>query len=239
MAFKVLIFRESGICRDSIDGLFRDLRSYLRPDYWIGDVNQTQLRSGEWAHTCACLALPQCSDDSVYETLGQDVEAITQIRDFVQNGGSFLGIGRGAFFASARANWHGDPIWTTPLALWDGTSTGPCLTVDAHVHDLNVNTDDSHCHCYMFWERGGEFVDGTSMSVLAQYEGEESVAGIHHMSGKGNVVLWHTRLEYTLTADVFQKTGMQLTLETIKVTRCLPISGLNTESSIGRRAIPP
>lgn len=238
MAFKVLIFDGPGICRDSIDGLFRDLRSYLRPNYWIGDVNQTQLRSSEWADTCACLALPHCTDDSVYEALGQDVEAIKQISDFVQNGGSFLGIGRGAFFASAQAEYCGNNIWTKPLALWPGTSNGPCLPGEAHVHDFNVNIDGSDCQFYMFWEDGGEFVVGTPMSVLAQYNGEESVAGIHYVLGKGSVVLWHTRIEYTLTEVLFGESRMRLSTKEIEVNRSLLIHDLHTESCIARRTTP-
>jgi len=239
MAYKVLIFDGRGICRDSIDGLSRDLRFYLYPNYWIGSVGQTQLRSAEWAHTCACLALPHCSDVGVYKRLGQDAEAIKQICDFVQNGGSFLAIGGGAFFASAQANWNGRTIWTTPLALWPGTSDRLCLSGGAHVHDLNVNIDGSECHCYLFWKDGGEFMAGTSMSVLARYNDNESVAGIHYVSGKGNVVLWHAHLEYTLTAKVFWDSGMQFSPDKIKVTRSLPINSFNTESCIARRTTPP
>ena len=228
--YKVLIFDAPGICRDSIDGLWRDLHSYLSPNYWIGVVDQAKLRSEKWANTCACLVLPHCRDAAAYQRLGQDAEAIKQIRDFVQSGGSFLGIGGGAFFASARANWIGHTRWTTTLALWPGTSSGSCLPgIGAHVHDLdlnfNVDSDsesESDYHCFSFWGDGGEFISGTSASVLAWYNGNKSVAGIHHVFGKGNVVLWHARLEYALTEKVFRDKRRE-------VTRSLPINGLSTE----------
>ena len=236
-AIKVLIFDAPGICRDSIDGLRRDLHSYLSPNYWIGVVDQTELRSGKWAHTYACLALPHCSDAGAYQRLSQDAEAIRQIRDFVQNGGSFLGIGGGAFFASEKSNWIGHTKWTTTLALWPGISNGPCLPgVGAHVHDFDLVDSDYDYRCYLFWEDGGEFIGGTSTSALARYNDNKSVAGIRHVFGKGNVVLWHARLEYALTEKVLRDSGMQLQLEVI---RSLPINGLSTETCIARRTMSP
>jgi glutamine amidotransferase-like uncharacterized protein len=240
MAFEVLIFEEPGICPDSRVGLLNAFHALLTPNYWIGVVNQTQLRSGKWAHTCALLALPHCNDVEVYKRLGQDSEAIKQIRDFVQHGGSFLGIGGGAFFASTKANWTGRMAGPTPLALWPGTSTGP-WSRGAHVYDFNVEIDGTPCHIYLFWEDGGEFNHVPGTSVLAQYSDGKSAAAIHSVFGKGNVVLWHARLEYALTAhEVWVRGGVSnFNNHTISVIRSLLMKGLDTEICIACRAMSP
>jgi len=241
MPFEVLVFDGLGICPDSRTGLLRALYSILSPNYWIGAVDQTQLRSGKWTHTCSLLALPHCSDVEVYSRLGQDSEAIEQIREFVQSGGSFLGIGGGAFFASAQANWVGRMVGPTALALWPGTSTGPCLRGGPHLHDLSLNIDNNRYQCYLFWEDGGEFERAPRTDVLARYNDEKSVAAIHHVSGEGNVVLWHARLECALGAQLVRGTcGMpNFSDEEIMVIYSLPINGLNTEICIGLRTMPP
>jgi glutamine amidotransferase-like uncharacterized protein len=242
MAFKVLVFNGPGICPDSIHGLGRDLHYFLSPNYWIGEVDQAQLRSGEWVHTCALLVLPHCSNDEAYTCLGQDAEAIQQICNFVHGGRSFLGIGGGASFASARAtwaaraNWEGRMIWTKPLGLWPGTSAGPWSHGEAHAHEFFFDADGSRYHCYLFWKGGGEFRGGHWKSILARYNDNRSVAAIHCVSGEGNVVLWHARLECVLTAQVIQETRMRVTDEVIRVIYSLPTVGLNTKICIECRA---
>lgn len=243
MTFKVLVFNEPGICPDSIDGLKRDLHLFLSPNYEIGDVDQAQLRFGKWVHTCALLVLPHYSDIEAYTCLGQDLEATKQICDFVHNGGSFLGIGLGAFFASAKANWDGRTIWQEPLALWPGTSAGPWSSSgDCYAHEFFLDIDGSPCHCHLVLKEGGQFegFEGEQGTyVLARYNDNESVAAIHYVCVQRNVVLWHARLECAVTAQVMKENGVRDTDEKIEVIHSLPMNRLNIEIYIACRTRPP
>lgn len=242
MTFKVLVFNEIGICPDSIDGLKRDLHLFLSPNYWIGDVDQAQLQFGKWVHTCALLVLPHYSNVKAYTRLGQDPEATKQIRNFVHNGGSFLGIGLGASFASAKTNWYKRTIWQEPLALWPGTSTGPWSSGDGYAHEFYLDIDGSPCPCHLFWKEGGQFegFEGErGTSVLARYNDNESIAAIHYVYAQRNVVLWHARLEYALTAQVMQESGGRYTDTKIEVIHSLPMNRLNTEIYIACRTRTP
>ena len=47
------------------------------------------------------------------------------IRDFVYDGGGYIGVCGGAYFASEKVLWQGSQLPMTPLGLFAGTATGP------------------------------------------------------------------------------------------------------------------
>ena len=47
------------------------------------------------------------------------------IKDFIRNGGGYIGICGGAYFASEKVIWRGAQLPMTPLGIFSGTAEGP------------------------------------------------------------------------------------------------------------------
>ena len=57
------------------------------------------------------------------QSLGQ--AGIDRIREFVSNGGGYIGVCGGAYFAGERVYWRGNPLPMASLSLFEGESRGP------------------------------------------------------------------------------------------------------------------
>jgi glutamine amidotransferase-like uncharacterized protein len=57
----------------------------------------------------------------------QDISlnGMDNIKNFVRNGGGYIGICGGAYFASEKVVWRGDQLPMTPLGVFPGTAEGP------------------------------------------------------------------------------------------------------------------
>lgn len=64
----------------------------------------------------------------------QDIssEGKENIRNFVRDGGSYIGICGGAYFASEEVYWRGSRLPMTPLRLFSGKATGPINEIMAY-----------------------------------------------------------------------------------------------------------
>ena len=49
----------------------------------------------------------------------------SKIRNFISNGGGYIGICGGAYFAGKKIIWQGNQLPTEPLGLYNGTAMGP------------------------------------------------------------------------------------------------------------------
>jgi len=57
----------------------------------------------------------------------QDISStgMENVRNFIRNGGGYIGICGGAYFASSKVVWQGDQLVMTPLGLFPGRAEGP------------------------------------------------------------------------------------------------------------------
>jgi glutamine amidotransferase-like uncharacterized protein len=57
----------------------------------------------------------------------QDISSsgMENVRNFIRNGGGYIGICGGAYFASEKVVWRGDQLPMTPLGVFPGTAEGP------------------------------------------------------------------------------------------------------------------
>src|SRR5258708_21882737 len=106
MKCEVLVFDGPGICPVSKDDLVNSLNTVLAFNYWVGTIDHEELRTKAWYTSCVLLVFPHCTDTQSYDALDADLPTIHRIRRFVKDGGSFLGICGGAYFASKTPEWH-------------------------------------------------------------------------------------------------------------------------------------
>lgn len=150
--------------------------------------------------------MPGGADLYLCEKLTQDT--ITALKEYVSNGGSYLGICSGAYFASSSIKWaenHPDYeiIDKRPLCFHKGKATGPIST---YCKDKNSPLFDSVCtlsneagHTFKCLYRSGPvFEEGHGEKVLYRYHDvEDSSAAIIQLNvGRGKVILMSPHLEF-------------------------------------------
>ena len=206
---EVLVFDGPGICPVSRDGLVNSLNTALAFNYWVGIIDHQGLRTERWASSCALLVFPHCTHTQPYDELNDDCPTISRIRQFVEDGGSFLGICGGAYFASKSAEWDGHSWGSPDLAFWPWLSKGPYLREGAQTHEFTLpslidrnqvsGVGSQAPYCYLHWDSGGEFTcergNGNAPFTLMGCYSSNGYAGVRCNVGTGTAVLWHARLE--------------------------------------------
>ena len=112
-------------------------------------------------------------------TVGLRDEGCQKIRDYIRNGGSFIGISRGAHYACRVADWIEENEY--PLQLFNGTGLGP---IDGEL-DQSMNVIDINNDC--------EEIDLSGLPdtlTMMQWEGIQFIPDEDHNSELINVSYW-------------------------------------------------
>jgi biotin--protein ligase len=185
----------------------------LALNYWVNTINHEGL-TGDWTNSCALLVFPHCTHTEPYTRLDADLPTITRIRQFVEGGGSFLGICGGAYFASKTANWGGHQWGSAHLRFWPWLSSGPHLDDGPQTHEFILPFLEEEPYCNLHCDGGGEFVwegdrRNPPFTPMGCYS-KDKYAGVQCAVGSGKAVLWHARLErsfrYGDVQRAFQRT---------------------------------
>ena len=112
-------------------------------------------------------------------TVGLRDEGCQKIRDYVRNGGSYIGISRGAHYACRFVDWVEE--YEYPLQLFNGTGLGP---IDYELgQSMNVIEINNDC----------EEIDLSSLPdtmTMMQWEGIQFIPDEDHVSEIINVSYW-------------------------------------------------
>lgn len=114
----VLIYSDDGTWEDGIVALenFFDNQNVTHNRIYAADLN-----ADEWNKSAKAILFP--GGYSYNYQLAITLAAIDSIRSFIANGGGYIGICAGAYFASKTVDWEGGSF-PYELALFDGTATG-------------------------------------------------------------------------------------------------------------------
>lgn len=172
----------------------------------IQPINARQVKMGLWRNHALLFIMPGGADIPYVEKL--DGKGNLQIKAYIKNGGSFIGICAGAYYASSHIVFNlGGPleiIGVRHLALFKGTSIGPvygpyhyqseqgsrAIPIFTQWPDLKKTT--------VFYNGGGYFKNAQqypNTQVIAAYA-NHSPAIIYIQYGKGSVLLSGVHFEY-------------------------------------------
>jgi glutamine amidotransferase-like uncharacterized protein len=129
-----------------------------------------------------------------------------KIRAFVRNGGGYIGLCGGAYFASKTIIWQGNQLPMTPLGLFDGSAEG---NIDAIVPypqrnmcQVNISdtthfiTDSISSPLWILYYWGPIFTPNSSgVTVLGKYATVDKPAMIAFDYGQGRVFMVGTHPE--------------------------------------------
>jgi glutamine amidotransferase-like uncharacterized protein len=140
---------------------------------------------------------------------GQDlsVNGKDNIRTFVYNGGGYIGICGGAYFAAEKVFWRGNELPMTALALFPGTAEGPIdaimpypnytmctVNIINHTHSITQLDPDNETMLYY----GGPALvpnDTANVTVLGNYAKGDMPAMVTSEYHQGRVFLVGTHPE--------------------------------------------
>ena len=127
LIFNLPLFAQIALYNDGGYGTWQDgltaLEQFL---IWKGidftEVNADTLNNTDWPSRYQAVCFP--GGYAYYYKLAIDPNGIQKIRQFVRDGGGYLGICAGAYFASDSVQWEEDGLLDYPLDLFDGVAIG-------------------------------------------------------------------------------------------------------------------
>lgn len=199
---KILIYQDAGTCPSSLKAIEAQLLRTLEIPFTTKMVNSTYLLTKTWEHKTFALIMGGGSCSEWERSLG--LEGMLKIQSFVQNGGRYLGICAGAYFAAATSLFHlqgtAPIIKKRPLSFYPGRAIGPIATMSDHLSPqaaLAVGIDllsSNGLYKGLGYYQGGCAFDITEdrnfTKVLARYgQPYQGSAIIGCKVGQGNAVL--------------------------------------------------
>ncbi len=207
MKSRIYLYSGPGAAAESLSQTVATLEELTPVPYTVEKIGFRELKGGAWAQDAALLIMPGGADIPYSKYLSG--EGISKIRGYVEQGGNYLGICAGAYFASAKIIFEaGTPLevqGTRDLKFFPGVAEGPVLAPydynsnsGARLAELHVKGSDtpvfSHfnggCHFV-----GAEKIPG--VTVLATYGDTEKAAILEMRVGKGHVILSGVHPEFS------------------------------------------
>lgn len=217
----ILIYSGPGVGSQSLKNTVAMLKQIVADKYRISTVGPDTLIGQEWLKNTALLVIPGGADRPYLEKL--QGMGNTNIRNYVANGGKFLGICAGSYYSADRIEFaKGDKalevIGERELKFFPGLVSGPTYAGFDH-RDLNLLAGTRAAKLYwqldqpfpankeliIFYNGGGSFIDAEkypNVKILARYSPEiagdlEYPAAIVECSiGQGRVILSSPHFEW-------------------------------------------
>lgn len=226
-AVNVLIYDGPGVSPSCLLHLRKTLTALLSPRYDILTVSPKAIISDPWTTNCALVCFPGGRDLGYLSSLGE--AGCSRIADWVRQGGRYLGLCAGAYFACGRVEFEQgragyEVIGDRLLRFYPGTCKGAAF--DGFVYDTEEGARDASIDLDSdVWEgvhakvplpntmhvyhNGGGFFEETTfddITILARYTDlpNRPPAGVLCRVGSadaGKAVLWAIHPEHPPVND--------------------------------------
>ncbi|KAK3686846.1 biotin holocarboxylase synthetase [Vermiconidia calcicola] len=240
----VLIYAGPGATPNSIRHATWTLRRLLGPNYAIINITAEQLLKEPWPPTCALLVMPGGADMGYCRSLNG--EGNRRIKQYVQLGGSYLGLCAGGYFGCQRCEFEVgkramEVVGDRELGFFPGTCRGLAFPgfvynseAGARAVTLRVDADGLGKDAKTFtsyYNGGGVFADAgkyrdKGVQVLATFGddlavdgGEGGAAVVFCKIGEGKVVLTGPHPEFApqnLNPDNYTKSENATLIDDLK-----------------------
>ncbi len=204
---EVLIYSDDGAWEDGIIALehFFDNQNVTHTRLYAADLN-----ANTWHKEALAVVFP--GGYAYNYQLAISLDAVDEIRDYVANGGGYIGICAGAYFASKTVAWEGG-VYPYELGLFDGTAYGslnyiapwPNYTMtDISLNKNNNISKGSKDKISVLYYGGPIFTPnpGVKIDTIATWDSaNNSLAVINFEYEKGRVLLLGPHLELEESDD--------------------------------------
>lgn len=217
-----------------------------------GDIYSLQILSaaevidGEWRHDARLFVMPGGADEPYARKLAGTGNV--RIREFVKNGGSYLGVCAGAYYGCARIVFDegsaSEIVEERELRFFDGTAVGPVFppydaTSNRGCRAVRIENAENGFDVY--FNGGCTFVprrEGKDFTVMAAYGGAERAPAVISVAcGAGRVVLSGVHFEYAperMNADDVWQAPLRSVLQKSEAARVAFINDVAEELRLER-----
>lgn len=209
---RVFVYRGEGVNPFSYRETLGSLIDVLGKYYAVDVIDSSRLRSGDWTTEAALLAVPGGRDVPYDAALRGEGNA--QIRRFVEQGGSFLGLCAGAYYGAREVSFaKGGPLEVTAvreLGFYPGIASGPLYDPHAFSYDSEAGSRAATVsfgerQIFAYYNGGCSFVDPEryeeTVRVVGRYTDATEAplaAAVACQVGRGLAMLSGVHLEYRL-----------------------------------------
>lgn len=210
---QIIVYVDLGVDGVALKHTVKSLQQEVDPSkYRIRRMDSKALKSENWEKETALLVIPGGRDIYYHESL--DGAGTSKIRQFVEKGGSYLGICAGAYFGAGSIEFEKGGTYEVcanrSLAFFPGYAEGPAYGKNKYRIDglqgleaARVSWQEDSFHVY--YNGGCHFVKAhefPGVSILSSYlELKDDPAAIVLCKvGQGQAVLSGVHLEYSTPA---------------------------------------
>lgn len=205
------VYNGPGTSEEDVGETVQTLTSLLSKEYIISTTSPEEIIHQDWEERTALLVIPGGLDIPYTQALNG--RGNQKIRNYVQNGGAFLGICAGSYYAGSYVDFargtHMEVCGSRELAFFPGAVCGPHLADYVHQSEEGARAAEIHptpelpfdpaTHFYLYYNGGGYFVDAEKkpfIKTLAVYAESRQPAILECQIGKGIAILSGVHFEY-------------------------------------------
>lgn len=202
----IYLYADEGAGRECLQQTALTLEDILPHNYSINYINSEKIIDNEWIKDAALLIMPGGAD--VPYTKKLNGKGNQNIRSYVKNGGSYLGICAGSYYGSSYVEFDKggefEVLGKRELAFFPDSAIGPILAKydyrsNSGCRATNIRLElEQTKESTIYYNGGGYFKNAASYSdvnIIGYYK--NSLPAIVHIPfGKGNVILSGVHFEY-------------------------------------------
>ena len=202
----IYVYNDSGVSEESLTHTISFFKKNYAKNYNITAINAAQIKITNWYDDAALFVMPGGADIPYARKLNGQGNKI--IKDYVNNGGSYLGICAGSYYASAKIEFDKDGplevIGTREIDFFPGIAKGPVLAPFKYKSNSGTRAANivyNNNDVSVFYNGGPYFIlpeKAQNIETLAYYNYEQkSLPAIVKVKyGQGLVILSGVHFEY-------------------------------------------
>jgi biotin--protein ligase len=179
----ILIYRDDGTCKMSVEFILNCVLKYACMDQFdVKIVTAADICNKNWEKTAQMFIFSTGNFEEYHRKLrGMGCQ---KIRDFVENGGIFLGISSGGYFGAKRIEFATEKnlyVYSYELAFFPGIARGPLLQLCDYDCDCAAKVKVANDSFFCYYRGGSTFVDAEkfeNVEILGTCGDEENLPTI-------------------------------------------------------------
>ena len=210
---QIIVYVDKGVDGVALKQTFKSLQKEIdHSAHTIEQVDADTLKQGGWESKTALLVFPGGRDIYYHEAL--EGRGTDRIRLFVENGGSYLGLCAGAYFASGSIEFEKGKALEIcekrSLGFYPGIAEGPAYGENKYQYNNGLQGIEAahilwkgQSRFHVYFNGGCRFIDShrhATVKILGSYIelDNDPPAIIECIVGKGRAILSGVHLEYTI-----------------------------------------
>jgi glutamine amidotransferase-like uncharacterized protein len=202
----IYIYKDEGVSPHALLQAMHTFKTVLPASFTVKTIDAKGVIKNDWSRDAALFVMPGGADLPYAKKLngaGND-----HIKNYIQNGGSYLGLCAGAYYAASHIEFDKkgplEVMDTRELAFFEGKAIGPILAkydykTESGARAAKINITLSNIkEATVYYNGGGYFENGDNIkntTVIGYYTNQQpAIISINY--AKGHVVLSGVHFEY-------------------------------------------